>query len=82
MTRKGQVTIPKEIRKALGLKEHDKIIFSVKDNGEITLRPLRGSVLDLRGTVKPRQRPEDFDEMKEKVIKERAKKVAREIHDG
>lgn len=39
VTRKGQVTIPVEIRRALGLKEGDKVAFSMQD-GEVRL--LRG----------------------------------------
>ena len=75
ITKKGQVTIPKEIRDALGLKERDKIIFIVKGN-EITMRPLRGSILDLRGTVPPKQRPEDLEKVRPEVKRGRAKTIA------
>lgn len=33
----GQITIPIEIRKSLGLKSGDKILFLQKCNGEITI---------------------------------------------
>ncbi len=36
LTRKGQVTVPVEIRRALGLKEGDKLLFTMK-NGEVRL---------------------------------------------
>ncbi len=32
MTKKGQVTIPSDIRKLLGLRPHDKVAFVVEDN--------------------------------------------------
>ncbi len=32
MTKKGQVTIPADIRKLLGLEPHDKVAFVVEDN--------------------------------------------------
>ena len=40
VTRKGQVTVPAEIRRELGLKEGDRVIF-VLDRGEARLRPGR-----------------------------------------
>jgi antitoxin PrlF len=81
MTKKGQVTIPKEIRDILGLKEHDKIVFGLKD-GEITMKPIRGSVLDLRGSVKPKQRPEDFNQVRAETMRARAKKAVKEVKGG
>jgi len=81
MTKKGQVTIPKEIRDILGLREHDKIVFALK-NGEITLKPVRGSVLDLRGSVKPKQEPEDFNRVRAETMRARAKKAAQEVKGG
>ena len=75
ITRKGQVTIPKEIREALGLKERDKMIFVLKGD-EIVMRPLRGTILDLRGSVPPKDQPEDFEKVREEVKIERAKSVA------
>ena len=81
MTRKGQVTIPKEIRDVLGLKEHDRIAFALKD-GEITMKPIRGSVLDLKGSVKPKRKPEDFDRVRTETMLARAKKVVQEVKGG
>jgi AbrB family looped-hinge helix DNA binding protein len=75
ITRKGQVTIPKEIREALGLKERDKMIFVLKGD-EIVMRPLRGTILDLRGSVTPKDQPEDFEKVREEVKTERARSVA------
>ena len=34
---KGQITVPVEIRKLLGLRSGDKILFVQKDNGEIVI---------------------------------------------
>jgi AbrB family looped-hinge helix DNA binding protein len=38
LTVKGQVTIPKRVRDALGLKPGDEVEFAVNDHGEILLR--------------------------------------------
>jgi AbrB family looped-hinge helix DNA binding protein len=44
VTRKGQVTIPVDIRRALGIKEGDKVAFVVEDN-QIKLTR-KGSVVE------------------------------------
>jgi len=37
MTSKNQTTIPKSVRKALGLEKQDRILFSVLDSGKVLL---------------------------------------------
>ena len=52
LTSKGQITVPKEIRRALGVKPGDKIVFD--DDGEaISLRKanVRAAFEKYRGTV-------------------------------
>ncbi|HHV42903.1 MAG TPA: AbrB/MazE/SpoVT family DNA-binding domain-containing protein [Clostridiaceae bacterium] len=34
----GQVTIPKEVRRELGLKPGDKVLFLTNERGEMTIR--------------------------------------------
>jgi AbrB family looped-hinge helix DNA binding protein len=77
LTSKGQITIPKEIRDALGLKEHDRVSF-VKRGDEILIKPIKGSILDLKGVVKPRKRPENFEKIREATRKIVARKIAEE----
>jgi len=38
LTTKGQTTIPREIRKLLGLKENDRILYEVED-GKVAIKP-------------------------------------------
>jgi antitoxin PrlF len=52
LTRKGQVTIPKDVRDRLGLKPFDKIEFFVED-GEARLRKARFSIAELAGILPP-----------------------------
>lgn len=77
MTRKGQVTIPKEIRDKLGLTEGDRVFF-VPRGDEIVLKVLRGNILDLRGSVRPKKRPEDFDRVRESTKRKVATKLAKD----
>ena len=34
----GQITVPVEIRRTLNLKEGDKVLFFMRENGDITIR--------------------------------------------
>ena len=41
LTSKGQTTIPQDIRKLLGLKENDRILYEVED-GKVAIKPAPG----------------------------------------
>lgn len=78
ITKKGQVTIPAEIRKALGLKPRDKVAF-ILDHDVVRLE-LSSSVLKAGfGAVKPRREPEDFKELRGKVRGWVAQKAGEEL---
>ena len=78
LTSKGQMTIPKEVRKALNLRPSEKIIVVVEGNQAI-LKPLRGNLLDLGGSIKipGEEKPIDFRKVREEVKKKMAKKIIR-----
>ncbi len=38
LSKKGQTTIPQEIREALSLKEGDTLIYEVQDSGQVSIR--------------------------------------------
>ena len=48
LTEKGQVTIPRAIRKMLGLTAHQKLLF-VPKKGSVEMVPVKGNLLDLFG---------------------------------
>jgi len=74
--RKGQITVPKEIRQCLRIEEGDRVAF-VRRGEEVVLQPLTRTLLDLRGSV-PVSGPQDFDEIRRQVIAEHVRKVARD----
>lgn len=76
VTSKGQVTIPKPVREALGIRESDPVEFEVR-GGEAVLRPAAGSFLARFGSVAPRRRPEDWKRIRRQVAAEVAKRGAR-----
>ncbi len=74
VTQKGQVTIPAEIRARLGLKPRDRVRFEVQ--GDVaTLRPVPSKVLRWYGSVAPKERPEDFREIREEFERGVAEEV-------
>jgi len=74
ITRKGQVTIPKAIRDRLGVKEGEKVFFVMRGE-EVVLKVVKGTILDLRGSVRPSAHPEDFVKIRRSVKQAVAKKV-------
>ncbi len=57
LTSKGQITLPAELRRVLSLESGDRIEFFRQADGVYGLRPLTGSVRDLKGIVpKPAKR--------------------------
>ncbi len=75
VTRKGQVTIPKPIRDQMGVQVGDRVSFVVRE-GEVVLKIVRGSILDIQGSVQPRHRPEDFDRIRRSARRSRAARAA------
>ena len=66
VTTKGQTTLPKDVRKALGLQPGDKLRYILLD-GEIRLLRVR-PVLDLEGALKrPGQKTVTLEEMEEAI---------------
>ena len=77
LTSKGQMTIPKEIRKALNLQPSEKVIIVVEGDRAI-IQPLKGNLLDIGGSVKVanREKPIDFKKVREEVKRRVARKGA------
>jgi antitoxin PrlF len=69
VTSKGQITIPAEVRKKLGLKPGDRVRFVESENGEFIMKPKTGSIMDLRGCVKWTGKPVTIQEMNETIEK-------------
>ncbi|MBI5788335.1 MAG: AbrB/MazE/SpoVT family DNA-binding domain-containing protein [Candidatus Schekmanbacteria bacterium] len=79
LTSKCQITIPKEIRKLLKLKPADKIVITVEKDHAI-LKPVRGNILDLGGTIKipEGEKPIDFKKARKEFQNAVAQKVMEE----
>jgi antitoxin PrlF len=79
VTRRGQVTIPAEIRKALGIKEGDKVAFVLEEK-QVTLTKKGSVVAQTAGALKndlPALSPRAEREAAEQAIAEEA--IARSL---
>jgi antitoxin PrlF len=80
LTSKGQITVPKEIRDRLGLKEGDRLVFQFDDRGNLLVRPeAEGPLGRLPGLLHhyAKERPATVEEMKEAVKKRAAQRFKR-----
>jgi AbrB family looped-hinge helix DNA binding protein len=81
ITERGQVTVPAEVRRALGLHAHSKVTFILED-GEARLKPARYTLETLYGSVQPINRPEDFEELSRLARDEHALETVRRLRDS
>jgi len=75
---KGQVTIPKEVRRALAIKSTDRVII-VLDGEQAVIKPIRGNLLDIGGsiTIPEGEKPIDFQRVRESVKKKLTQRVSK-----
>ena len=78
VTRKGQVTIPSEIRNRLGIKPNDQVTFRVEGE-RVYLMPVRETLETAYGAVRPLRRPEDFQDLRDRAIQDHAEQTLREM---
>ena len=75
VTQKGQITIPKKIRDWLQVGPEDEIIF-VRRGDEVVMKRV-SNLLTLRGSVKV-DGPQDFEKIRQQVIKSIAEHAGNE----
>ncbi|MEW5960681.1 MAG: AbrB/MazE/SpoVT family DNA-binding domain-containing protein [Chloroflexota bacterium] len=72
--RRGQITLPRSVRRWLNLAEGDRITF-IHRGDEVILQPLTRTLLDLRGSV-PVSASQDFAAIRQQVLTAQAQKTA------
>jgi AbrB family looped-hinge helix DNA binding protein len=77
LTKKGQTTIPKDIRNFLNLAPNDKILY-LMEGKKVVIKPLKGNILDLKGSVKAKGKPIDFKKLRSETKKKVADKIVKE----
>jgi AbrB family looped-hinge helix DNA binding protein len=74
---KGQVTIPAEIRKQLGVRPRDHVVFHVVDNS-VRIEPERMSLESIYGAARPVTPGRPWHEIEEIAREEHAARAAME----
>ena len=66
VTSKGQITIPADIRKAMGLETGERVVFTQLDDGATLLRAKTRALGEIKGLLKPARsgRKVALDEMR------------------
>lgn len=67
ITSKGQLTVPKEIRTALGVGPGDRLAFRIHEDGVVTVEPEKLDLRTLRGTIRPKVRGVTLEAMDEAI---------------
>lgn len=72
MTSKGQITVPKDVRAALGVRPGDRLAFRIGDDGTITVEAETVDLRSLRGIVRPAVRGVTVEAMGETIRRRKA----------
>jgi antitoxin PrlF len=78
VTSKGQVTIPVEVRKHLGITTNDKIAFVIQSQGTVEVKtPKYPTMASLAGAAGKLKKPRSWNEIEEIIRDERAEAYTR-----
>ena len=69
VTSKGQITIPKEVRDALGVEAGDKIEFVEERKGVYTIVAATRDIRHLKGSIARPAKAVSLDDMKRAVVR-------------
>ena len=79
ITSQGQVTIPAEVRRTLGLSKREKVSFVIEGN-RVELAPARFTLESIFGSVEPLPNQSlDFDREIEEAMQDHADEVVRKL---
>jgi antitoxin PrlF len=73
ITSKGQITIPVQVRTALGLGTGDRIEFVETEEGKFAIIAATTSVRQLKGSIRKPAAPVSIDEMNAAILRRAAR---------
>jgi antitoxin PrlF len=80
ITSKGQVTIPAEVRKHLGLNKREKVAFVIDEEGDVHLKtPHYPTVASLRGAAGSLPHPMSWEDIEQVVEEDRVEEGHRKL---
>lgn len=81
ITQRGQVTLPAEVRRVVGVKPREKVTFEVEGN-QTRVVPSRFTVETAYGSVPPLPGCRDIDELIREANEENARQIVDEMNQG
>ncbi len=69
LTSKGQITLPKDLRKKLSLSAGDRVEFIFEDDQGVKLVPKHIPVSQLKGMLPKPSKPVSLEEMEDAILK-------------
>ncbi|HEU0073045.1 MAG TPA: type II toxin-antitoxin system PrlF family antitoxin [Dehalococcoidia bacterium] len=82
VTERGQVTIPSEVRKLLGLNKRDKVVFALEDGHVMLKRPRFATIADVAGSVPALDPPRDWKQVEQDAKDEVVERYIRKMREG
>ncbi|AYF47571.1 AbrB/MazE/SpoVT family DNA-binding domain-containing protein [Pseudomonas fluorescens] len=73
LTSKGQITIPVQVRTALGLETGDRVEFVEMENGQFSIIAASHRVQDLKGLIRKPAEAVSIEEMNQAIAAQGAK---------
>lgn len=80
ITQRGQVTLPAEVQRLLGVKPRDRVSFAIEED-QVRLVPARYTLESVAGSVEPPTATEDLDSMIQEAKEERAEGLVAKLQD-
>ena len=78
ITSRGQVTIPAQVRRLLGVQAKDKVTFTI-DGERVHLTPAAFTLETAYGSVPGSKKPEDFKKMAQAAKDEKAEATVKKL---
>jgi antitoxin PrlF len=69
LTSKGQITVPKEVREALGLHTGDRLAFRLCEDGTVQVTAETVDLMSLRGSVRTQVKGVTVEAMNEVILR-------------
>lgn len=69
LTSKGQLTLPKDVREAMGVGPGDRVDFVRMEDGNFAVLPATHSVKSLKGLIPKRKKPVSLEDMDKAIAR-------------
>ena len=69
ITSKGQITLPKAVREALGVGTGDRVAFRIHEDGRVEVEPETVDLMSLRGVLRPAVRGVTLEDMEAAIAR-------------